>query len=437
MKPVMKNLTSIVLLILLPLVAAAQIPVDIGADTTVCSGECVTLDPGNIATGYLWSTGDTTQSITYCASTSSETIVLTVFDMVGGTGIDSMTIFTVSSCDSVWPGDANSNGVADVYDVLTIGQNFGFTGPARANATTNWIGQPATDWAGSAVLNYKHSDCNGNGVVEYADFDVINQNYGLTHNKAFVPFKGKAGAAMLSINIDQDTLYTGDTITFKLDLIDSLGTSLDIYGIAFDMYYDVSLVDTNFAPVYDYSDCFIGTIGQDLYSLDHDTKDLSFLSVGITRLDQRDIFGRGDLVDISFILIDDISGKTGGTVVQLESFFLWVTAVLSDGTNVPIDVSSDSVVIIDRNTGIFDHYTDIETTIYPNPTSGQLNVQVGNVTGNTSIKVYDILGKLIDEQQLYGSGTVQLETTNWPDGNYLLQLINGKAITTKRVTVAH
>lgn len=432
----MKHLTSFVLL-LVCFTTVAQIPVDIGADTTVCSGECVTLDPGNIATGYLWSTGDTTQSITYCASTNSETIVLTVFDMVGGTGIDSVNIFAVSSCDSVWPGDANSNGVADVYDVLTIGQYFGFTGPARTNATTNWIGQPAADWAGSAVLNYKHADCNGNGVVEYADFDVIDQNYGLTHNKTYVPFKGKAGAAMLSINIDQDTLFTGDTITFKLDLIDSLGTSLDIYGIAFDMFYDVTLVDTNFAPVFNYNDCFLGTVGQDLYALDHDTKDLSFLSSGITRLDQRDIFGRGDLVDISFILIDDIAGKTGGTVVQLESFFLWVTAVLHDGTSVPIDVSSDSVIIIDRNTSISERYADIDTKVYPNPTNEKLNVQVGNATGGTNIMVYNIMGELMDEQTLNGSGTVQIETTNWPNGNYLLQLKNGNAITTKRVIVAH
>lgn len=434
----MKTLTFSIFFVLMYLAVAAQIPVNIGADTTLCSGACITLDPGSIADGYLWSSGDTTQSITYCDSKDS-TIVLTVFNTSGQTGIDTINIYSVVSCDSVWPGDANSNGLADVYDILTIGQYFGFTGPARTNATTNWIGQSAADWAGTSVLNYKHADCNGNGVVEYADFDAVQQNHGLTHMKSTSPFIGVDGAAMLSIRIDQDTLYNGDTLTFSLFLEDSSNTNLDIYGIAFDMYYNSTLIDTNFAPVYDYSNCFMGTVGQDVFALEHDIRDASYLALGITRLDQNNTFGRGGLVDISFILIDDIAGKTEGNVIKIESFFLWVTAILKDGTDVPINVSGDSVVMIDSSvvSGLGNLQLDVETRLYPNPTNDKLNLEIANVTGVTEVKVYDIFGKLIVEKMIDGQGTLQFETTDWPNGNYLLQLINGNATRTERAIVAH
>jgi len=38
--------------------------VDLGADMTVCAGELVTIDAGNPGATYLWSTGETTQTIT-------------------------------------------------------------------------------------------------------------------------------------------------------------------------------------------------------------------------------------------------------------------------------------------------------------------------------------------------------------------------------------
>jgi len=43
---------------------------DIGNDTTICSGQQVTLDAGNPGASYLWSTGATTQTITAAASGS-------------------------------------------------------------------------------------------------------------------------------------------------------------------------------------------------------------------------------------------------------------------------------------------------------------------------------------------------------------------------------
>ncbi|MEO1451717.1 MAG: hypothetical protein AAFV07_19465, partial [Bacteroidota bacterium] len=87
--------------------------------------------------------------------------------------------------DSVWPGDANYDLVANNQDLLAIGVAFGLTGPPRANASLNWTGQPSVDWTDTLPggINFKHADTDGNGVVNTADTVAINLNYGLTHNK--------------------------------------------------------------------------------------------------------------------------------------------------------------------------------------------------------------------------------------------------------------
>ena len=59
---------------------------------------------------------------------------------------------------NVWPGDANSDGIAEAKDITTLGLAWGSTGPKRPNATFQWIGQPARNWSQTFVhgANYKH-----------------------------------------------------------------------------------------------------------------------------------------------------------------------------------------------------------------------------------------------------------------------------------------
>src|SRR5207248_1478210 len=92
---------------------------------------------------YLWSPNLITSSSmsNFCGGPYT----LTIADANGC--VDSVNITYPSQCDSVWPGDANSNRVADNNDVLSIGNNYGTAGALRAGATTAWTAQICANWS--------------------------------------------------------------------------------------------------------------------------------------------------------------------------------------------------------------------------------------------------------------------------------------------------
>ncbi|MEL6590550.1 MAG: right-handed parallel beta-helix repeat-containing protein, partial [Bacteroidota bacterium] len=140
----------------------------------------------------------------------------------------------------VFPGDADYNQSANVWDLLPIGQHFGTTGPSRANASILWQGQAMQDW-GLTQANgedLKHLDTDGNGIIHSADTAAIMLNYNATHNS----ISGKqSGGVPMYLGTPPSTMNPGDTITVPLYLgtFDSL--AVDIYGMAFSIDYDSSM----------------------------------------------------------------------------------------------------------------------------------------------------------------------------------------------------
>ena len=69
--------------------------VDLGQDTSVCQGSMITLDATNEGATYLWTTGETTATITPPLTGSGSQIEVTV-DIRGCVTTDNITINTVS-----------------------------------------------------------------------------------------------------------------------------------------------------------------------------------------------------------------------------------------------------------------------------------------------------------------------------------------------------
>ena len=89
--------------------------------------------------------------------------------------IDNVCYNAVSVGGGVWPGDANSDGIANNFDLLAIGLSFGNMGIPRMNQSIFWSEHDAEDWETSFVngVNHKHADCNGDGTVLFDDIDAI------------------------------------------------------------------------------------------------------------------------------------------------------------------------------------------------------------------------------------------------------------------------
>src|SRR4029078_10261659 len=54
----------------------------------------------------------------------------------------------INGCNTndVWPGDANSDGSADLYDLLAVGIAYNDYGPMRNPAVTTWAAQTSINW---------------------------------------------------------------------------------------------------------------------------------------------------------------------------------------------------------------------------------------------------------------------------------------------------
>ncbi len=91
------------------------------------------------------------------------------------------------------------------------------------------------------------------------------------------------------------------------------------------------------------------------------------------------------------------------------------------------------------NIPVNEAYTNSFTRVYPNPTKGNLNVEIqSSTTSNTKIVVFDVVGKKIFEKEtslVKGINTLTFDVADYADGAYILQFTDstGKTHTTKFV----
>lgn len=83
-----------------------------------------------------------------------------------------------------------------------------------------------------------------------------------------------------------------------------------------------------------------------------------------------------------------------------------------------------------------DENTFSELKVYPNPTTGIINIDLGNTVleNNSVIKLYDIQGRMITTKEM-NSSIDNLNISNLSDGVYMLSIENGTSKTTKKIVL--
>jgi len=125
----------------------------------------------------------------------------------------------------------------------------------------------------------------------------------------------------------------------------------------------------------------------------------------------------------------DISQYAGlaNIKIMFESYFYV-------GNNLYVDN-----VVVTPSVGLEEGISSIEDIkIYPNPTSGLVNIQIPEGDGIYKLKVIDLHGKLIHETGINASGTSSihdLDLTNHPKGIYFIQLVGEDFSAAKKVIV--
>ncbi|MCB9175449.1 MAG: T9SS type A sorting domain-containing protein [Flavobacteriales bacterium] len=83
-------------------------------------------------------------------------------------------------------------------------------------------------------------------------------------------------------------------------------------------------------------------------------------------------------------------------------------------------VDTSSCIVI-NTVGIINNTFKHDVVVYPNPTKGAVNIDLGVVYKNVTIEVYDVYGKLVLNQKYFDENFIQLNL-NEPSGLYFVKL---------------
>ena len=317
--------------------------------------------------------------------------------------------------DSVWPGDANSDKVANLTDALAIAIAYNQTGPQRPNASNNWTAQWAQNWANTypfSTVNVKHGDCNGDGVINAADLIPLALNYGKIHPK-HTPKAKLTGVPELRFDLSGITLTPGQQVSIPIKLGSTTDPINDFYGLATNITINGF---TMTAPA---------TINSSSTWLGNANEILEF---------KQDISNESADWVLSRNNHQNTSGS--GTLAMLE---FTVPASATPGQNVSISFTNTS--LIDKDGNPITNYNAVDATIavnvsdvenslnnimiVPNPSNDEAKLYTEfNEGRNLNIIITDMIGKTVYNNSHFvngGSSYISLPT-NVASGVYSVQI---------------
>lgn len=381
---------------------------------------------------YQWSTTATTQDLT---NISAGNYTVTVTDLNGCFNASTFTL----GCDSVWPGDANYDGIANNNDMLAIGIGFGNNGPVRPAASNFWLGQAADDWTGSLASgsNYKHIDCNGDGTINSDDTTAIVLNYGLTHPFRLMPTPAGINDPPLYFDLPVDTIGTSQQLSVPLIFGTSNIPADNIYGLAFTVNYDTALVKVDSIRI-DFNNSWMGIFGNDLLFIQHNNPFQGQLNVGATRTNHSNISGFGEIARVTVVTVDNVSGRLTTTSV-LDTLILSLSEVkvinnLED--LITINLLADSLIIQDTTLTVNEILSLDKIKIYPNPVNEKMFVEIVPGLYPTGIFITNIIGEKISVSYTLKNNIIEIKNLkNFSNGLYFLNIESTKGRIVKRFSL--
>lgn len=346
------------------------------------------------------------------------------------------------SCKLVWPGDADRDLIANNKDILSIGVAYGSTGPIRDSISTdtlgyvwalqqvntNWVGQWAKSWGVklSNGIDYKNVDCNGDGTIDVNDTIAVIKNYGRTHNFKEAEPVYINGLPDLTFNFPMDTVNTGAGLSVPIILGTSFSPVNGVYGAAFTVSYDPTIIDTSEIGV-SLNGSWLGTSGTNLISITRNFSSYGQMDIAIVRTNHQDVSGYGKIAELNLRLKDDMSGQPSGTVYKkliLETSKL--RSINATEVIVPLNIGKDSVII--KNTGplgIKQHVRSGSVKVYPNPASGIINIDISMAEVQT-IQLVNILGETVKLINNNIGNRTTIDTQSLPAGIYYLSVVSSQ-----------
>ena len=379
------------------------------SDLNICEGSTMTLTSSS-GSSYLWSNGDTTQSITV-NQTGDYSVTAQGVCQLWTSAVTSVNVYpapapTASDVNLTSPGTANLNAIGNSiswYDVPTGGTVLG-TGPSF---TTAFLNQTQYFYAEDA---YSY----GGGIdhVGQPDYTGTSPFSGNTTN-AYQIFDVLRPCMLKTVKV-----YTDSPGNRIIELRNSSGTVLQSATVFIPM--DTTTITLNFSltPGTNYR---LGTnTAQNNTLFGYASPRLRRSSSGVSYP-----YTLNNFVSIT-------NSNQGST--RYYYFYNWKideppTVCVSERTPVQVTVPLDIQNISQENS----------VRLFPNPASKTVNVTFDeHITTPTTIEIVDVTGRVISQQvfeQISAGQTIQLDINKIADGNYILNITSKNKLITKSLSV--
>ena len=337
----------------------------------------------------------------------------------------------VNACSSnIWPGDANADLKCDLYDVLPIGIGYNEAGPVRTPASTGWTAETNIDWTKNfrSGVNYKHADCNGDGIIDHNDTIAISQNFGLTHPiRRSNPNEVNSSSGM-HISASQDSAGPADNFTITIRLGDAQIPVNDIYGIAFELNFnplvlDASLSSFNFVP------SNLGTPGTDLLTFIKTDWQTGKVYAAAVRNNHLNSFSDTTIAIFNVKVTNSVSANLN-SIFSLSG----IKGVNATDSSFFFTTVQDTVNINTTSLGLSTNTHPNFVYLFPNPAQSELFIISDNTTEGI-IMIHDISGKIVLEKNLESlNGNIDISQLS--NGVYSVGLKNDLGLVWKKLIVS-
>lgn len=404
--------------------------IDIYLPSLICEDDSIGLycyNLGILNPTYTWSGPNglsltTTQHYTdispaTTAHTGTYTVTVTGNSCSGPVTLTDTASTYIMDCDSVWPGDANHDLIANYLDILYLGGQYGWTGPVRTGANISWTPQYCVNWNTSwwSYMDTKHADCNGDGAVNANDTMAVNLNYGQTHNKgAHVPQAKSASFPDLYFDMTGIALGAGGTFTIPIKLGTSSLPMNNVYGIGAEI--KVQGITPTGPMVVDGSASWLSSTNAIDFtkSVSNNQTDWAFV-----RTNHTNVSGDGTIGTLTFTV------PAGTEYQSVGIFFENVKIIDKDGVELTdYNVLDAGALVFPLSVG----NTEVANSmaIVPNPSDAHAELQL-SLTADKKIQVVvtDITGRNIWSAQhngVQGAQSIALPAAQLASGMYTIQV---------------
>ena len=363
--------------------------------------------------------------VEYCVSGSGCKVIKINVDLQYGTP-------ATCSTNCVFPGDANRDGIVDMWDLLTLGSYIGQYGSSRANANPSWMPINATNWQQTLDngVNAKNVDLNGDGIISHSDTAVISQNFGKV-NSIVAERTPESTKIELQVLTTTSATAPGDMIEITVLVGSAALPTVDARGLSYAVGYDADMIEENTLTVDFLQSNWLSRY--DAYIAMSKIVNRGRIETGIARSQNRGISGHGEVSKIRAVVIEDIAGFHAGDRpvlrVRINNVYLM------NGQGKMLQIEGKEIEIPIKLIKKDEPMKESDLLMFPNPSSDFMSFYLNGVNNIESLRIVDMMGKEVNRQNNIKGKQATVYLDNFAPGMYLAEVITEKGKIMKKIQV--